>query len=303
MDPASPNPAASPPAASPRRGRGIAWGIAAASLIAILVSITLLAREIRDYQRDSGRRQYYTRTIDATEFSLGGRPVLLREETDDLGRGEIVVTYAQDVLRLKVEIPNRHPLPLLARHEGWFRIVEWADGTGMNAVQFETARESGDLPTSVVIATRSLPPGAPPGGWGEVWRHQWVFNLYTLRPPSPDDPPGVGGGFAHERLEYPESPRAFARRTDAAVLRGEPPPQRNPRELREGTWQYEVAMRVMPKGSAPPHTFNRGVLMENRVLVAAASVSILTLLGGLAWALAPSGATLAQRRGAPFTRP
>ena len=267
--------------------RTIAWVVAGVSLLTLLGSVSLLGLAISEYQQAAGRRQYYFRPIDDTSFSLGGLPVEIREEVDDQGRGEVVVRYAQDELRLQVQIPNPNALPLVIRHADWFRVFRWADGTGMNASEFAAARASGERPESFVIVTRSLGPGAPPGSWGDVWRHQWVFTFYTFQPPPPDATPGTGGGFRQERWEYPESPRAFDRRVQAARLRGEPAPERNPRELQEDTWQYGAAMLVMPAGSAPPHTFNRGVLIQNRWLVAIASLSMIAVMVAVAVAVAP----------------
>ncbi|MCA9287518.1 MAG: hypothetical protein KDA05_02975 [Phycisphaerales bacterium] len=265
------------------------------SLAALVTSVALLAQAIAAYQAREGRRQFYYSPIESAEFSFRGLPVRVREEVDDLGRGQVIVAYAQAELRLEVQIPNPNPLPLIVRQQDWFRIMAWADGTGMNADEFEEARRTGERPEHVVIVTRSLAPGSPAGSWGDIWRGEWVFNIYSLVPPAPSadaDPaasPSAGqGGFEHERWEYPESPRAYNRRVDAARLRGDPVPERNPRELREGTWQHGAAMLVMPSGSAPPYTFNRGVLLENRHLVAIASIAILALMVSVAIALAPS---------------
>lgn len=277
--------------AAKRPRHPVAWCIAGISLLTLLVTTALLALSIGRYQQDSGRHQFYYKPIDAAEFTLGGLPVTVREVVDAEGRGEVIVTYAQDELRLNVEIPNPNPLPVMLRQENWFRIMIWADGTGMSVREFAAARESGQRPESYVIVTRALGPGAPAGGWGDVWRHEWVFNIYTFQPPPAGAAPGVGGGFTHERFEYPESPRAFGRRVDAAILAGQPAPERNPRELKEDTWQHGAAMLVMPSGSAPPYTFNRGVLMQNRWLIAAASVSIIALMFSLAMAVAPARAT------------
>jgi len=265
--------------------------VAAISLVTLLTTTALLALAIGKFQKEGGRHQYYFKPVDAPSFELGGLPVRLREEVDDNGEGFVYVTYAQDELRLKVEIPNRNPLPIMLRNENWFRILIWADGTGLSGPEFDAARLSGERPESYVVVTRALGPGAPAGAWGDVWRHEWTFNFYTFVPPTPDAPPGEGGGFLHERFDYPESPRAFARRVNAAVMQGQPAPERSPRELAEGTWQYGAAMLVMPSGSAPPYAFNRGVLMENRWLVALASVSIISLMFSLALAIAPPRAT------------
>lgn len=296
MPPAPPTPPAAPARKRPRRP--IAWTIALISLAVLLTTTTLLAIAIGKYQKAGGRHQYYFKDVGAdfrdsgpVTFSLGGLPVNVREEVDAEGNGYLYVTYAQDELRLKVEIPNRNTLPIMLRNENWFRILSWADGTGMNIREFDAARASGERAEHYVIVTRALGPGAAAGGWGDVWRHEWTFNFHTFTPPPPGSPPGVGGGFAHEHYEYPESPRAFARRVNAAVMRGETPPERNPRELKEGTWQYGAAMLVMPSGSAPPYAFNRGVLMENRWLVLGASVSIIILMFSVALALAPPRVT------------
>jgi hypothetical protein len=275
------------PRRTPRLYRRVAWIAAALCLVALVASIVLLGQAIARYQQTQGRRQFYYEFIDSTSFALGGLPVEITQEIDDAGRGEVIVRYAQDELRLDVQIPNPNTLPLILRQANWFRVLRWADGTGMNIDEFDDARRSGERPEHYVIVTRSLAPGAPPGSWGDVWRNEWVFNFYTFLPPPADAPPGVGGGFAHERWEYPESPRAYDRRVQAAILRGDPAPPRNPRELQEDSWQYGAAMLVMPAGTAPPHTFNRGVLMQNRWLVATASVSIIGLIASIAIAAAP----------------
>ncbi|MEZ6232693.1 MAG: hypothetical protein R3B68_00750 [Phycisphaerales bacterium] len=276
--------------------RPIPWAVAAIALAALITSVALLAQAIAAYQNREGRRQFYYSPIESAEFTFRGVPVRVREEVDELGRGQVVVAYGPDELRLEVQIPNPSPLPLIVRQQDWFRIMAWADGTGMNADEFEAARQSGERPEHVVIVTRSLAPGSPAGSWGDIWRSEWVFNLYSLVPPPDGADSEQRGGFEHERWEYPESPRAYNRRVDAARLRGDPVPERNPRELREGTWQHGAAMLVMPSGSAPPYTFNRGVLLENRHLVAIASIAILALMVSVAIALAPPRPTPTPRR-------
>ena len=273
---------------APRPFRPIPWAIAAISLAVLITSVAMLAQAIAAYQAREGRRQFYYSPIESAEFSFQGVPVRVREEVDDLGRGQVVVAYGPDELRLEVQIPNPNPLPLIVRQQDWFRIMAWADGTGLGPDEFEEARRTGERPEHVVIVTRSLAPGSTAGSWGDVWRDDWVFNIYSLVPPVETSDRGQGGGFEHERWEYPESPRAYDRRIAAARGAGEPIPERNPRELREGTWQHGAAMLVMPSGSAPPYTFNRGVLLENRHLVAIASVAILALMVSVAIALAPT---------------
>lgn len=296
-------PTTTPNAPAASAARRIAWAVVLLATLALIASIVLLGRAIADHQRREGTPQYYYKPLDDADFTIAGRPVRVTEEVDNQGQGQLIVTYAQDTLRLNVSIPNPNPLPLMLRHEDWFRIFVWADGTGMNAREFEEARRTGQRPEHVVIVTRALGPGAPAGSWGDIWKDEWVFHFHTLIPPPADAPPDVGGGFAHEWWQYPESPKSYGRRLEAARAAGQPPPPRDPRDLVEGTWQYGAAMLVMPPQSAPPYAFNRGVLIANRAYVAVASVSILAIMIGLAVALAPVSTTRRERHSWSQTGP
>ena len=87
----------------------------------------------------------------------------------------------------------------------------------------------------------------------------------------------------------PESGARFYRRRVRAQQRGEPMPERAEDELREGTWQWDIALRLMPR---PP-----SITKENQALLNAGwtlpvtSAAALSLLVSLAFAFAPERRT------------
>ena len=269
-------------------GRRLAWLGALVSLVVLIVSGYFLARRIADYNASLDRKIYYFIEGDKTEFTFRGKPVTITDELNDNGEGHVIVRYADDTLRLPVQVPNRFPLPGLKRHADWLRVQLFADGTGLTHEQFEQGVNSGQIPTRLVIVTRNplseevregrfdLEP-ADSWGWGEVRRDRWTFTFHELLPE---------GGFKSHTLRFPESGASFYRRQVKADLAGEPPPKRRDDELAEGTWEYQAALRLMNR--RPGITTEQQGLRNAGWTLPAASASMILLMVCLAFALAPS---------------
>jgi len=279
--------AAIPP--SERRGRRIAWVVFVLALVALLGSSWMLALRIRAYNTANPRPLFAFREIQSREFTFDGRVVRITDDLDDAGRGDVIVTYADDELRLPVQIPSPYDLPGLQRHRDWLRVIAFAEQTGLEPAEFRRRFETGEIHPRMVIVVREPNAGASSDslfeletdekswGWGEVMRHRWTFAFHELLPE---------GGFRTERLRFPESARSFDRRTAEALRKGLPPPTRDPDELAERTWQYDAAVAMSPR--PPSITPELQALRNAGWTLPVASASVLLVMFSLAWALAPA---------------
>ncbi|MEZ6241854.1 MAG: hypothetical protein R3B57_02325 [Phycisphaerales bacterium] len=214
----------------------------------------------------------------------------------------MIVTYDGEPLRIPVQIPQPLPLPGLARHADWLRIVSFAEGTGMGFPEFERRFDAGEITPRLVVVTRN--PFADQGdepkfgletdkswGWGEVRRDKWTFTFYELLPE---------GGFASHTLKFPESGAHFYRRQIDAERKGLPPPVRDPDELKEGTWEFQATLPLMNR--PPSITKERQALRESGWTLPTASASIIGIIACLAIALAPSREQVERRVAAQESR-
>jgi len=276
-----------------RPPRLISLAIAAASLIGLAFTTVALAQRIGDFHDARGRERFYFIRTDRTEFGFAGRTVEIEQDLGPDGSGSLTVSYGSgpdaESLILPVAIPNAVPLPGLDRHMDWMQVFFFAkDPGGMTHAEWLSRVESGDIETRCVIAARYPNPGVSEDsrlnldiaetdwGYGETLRDRWSFQFHELLP---------GGEIRSTTLRWPESGTSFMYRQAAAEREGLPPPERDPNELQEGTWQWDAALRIVPR---PP-----AVTMENQALLSAgwtlpvASGLILTSMLGLAFGLAP----------------
>ncbi|HWQ29229.1 MAG TPA: hypothetical protein VNN12_09425 [Dehalococcoidia bacterium] len=229
---------------SPRRR----WSVLAAGVTGVLTiaSAWALARRIDAHHAAVPRTVFAFQPVLEREFEFAGRPVRFVDEFDGAGQQWVRMTYADQTLRLRVAIPGEPLLPGLMPHEKWMRVLRFAPISGMSIDELAQAIRAGRVTDRLVVVTREPRPGTDPDTWGEVLRTDWVFGFHELLP---------DGTIASERLHFPESERALKRRQDRARREGRPVPERRPDELREGTWQFQAALAVMPAARGPAYTF------------------------------------------------
>lgn len=263
-----------------RAPRPIPLALALVALVVFIFSGWTLAQRIVNYNKTQRRTLFYLRPIAETSFTYAGRPVEIVERIDDDGRGDLLVRYGEDEATIGITIPVRYrSVPGLSKHSDWMRLLLVREGEAFDHDAAAAAAREGSFTGRAVIVVRVPPPGADPETRGQTARSQWRFDFYQLH---------AGGGIERlERLSYPESERAFERRVAGAQREGRPPPQRSASELREGTWQYDAAMMVMPPGAGPRRTFLHPALMHWSF--AATSVSLLVLIIATGFAFAPPG--------------
>jgi hypothetical protein len=270
--------------------KAIAWTIAGLSAVSLLGSTYTLFERITAFNREHPRTMFYFQPISATTFEFNDIPVSVSEHADEGEHGRLLFEFGDEELALDIAIPkqfeqlNMQTLGL-ASHNDWLHVLRMIEGEpGKSFDQVFAEVEAAQRPDRLIIVTRTPRPqdndgvlkqkgmmdpefGKDSWGWGEVIRKQWVFDFYEFMP---------DGTFKrHETLRFPSS-----RYLD------------EPREgeLRQGTWQYSAALYVMPTGSAPKYNFTEAALVHSGHSLAVAGVSVLFLLGSIAFALAPSRA-------------
>ena len=275
-----------------RPRRPIPLTIAAVATVTLIVSSWLLAGRIEAWNETNGRSIFYFFPVETTLFTFAGRPVVVSDDVNEMGEGDVVVEYGDDTLPIPVPIPNDLPLPGLSRHADWLRFHVFAGAEKNQTFQgFKAAMDAGEITSRLVAVVRS--PFADPvkdgvfgleteedWGWGEVRRDRWLFSFYEFLPE---------GGWRTETLRFPETGKAFYRRQIKAEKEGLPPPVRRDDELKEGSWQFDAAIPLMNR--PPPITSEFQALRSAGWTLPVASASIIAIMFGLGFALAPSRPT------------
>ncbi len=274
-----------------KRNRSGAWVGVAISLAALLVGCAVLAQRVHAFNRDHPRNTPYFFVLDLTSFLYHGRQVQIVDRLDDKGVGFVEVSYDQDVAAIPVGVPSLHPLPGLARHEDWLRVMFVAPpAEGQSYESFVQAINKGEIEPRLVLVSRHLNPGIDDSRFGlevdsssrergETMRKRWTFGFLELMPQ---------GGFRQWSRTFPESQRSYERRVLAANRAGEPKPDRDPDELAEDSWEWHAALHVIPSGKAPNRTFQHDALIAAGWSLPVASLGVIGLLISLAIALAPT---------------
>ncbi len=275
---------------TPRRLKLVPLAVAGVSLVMLVISVVLLAGRVRAYNESAIQSLFAYIEVNNPSFRFQDRAVELSDTVDGEGRPFLRIAYGPDELLIPVAVETRQKLPaFFARHSDWMRMVFFADRSGMDMRTFEDKIAGDEIPARLVVVTRT-PFGADPAkdalfgleqeqneSTAEVRRDRWLFDFYELNP--------EGGFTVHQPLRFPESGSSLLRRQNQAKLRGEPIPERNPGELEERTWQYGAALKVMPR--APAITFENQALRAAGWTLPAASASVLGLMFGVFFALAP----------------
>ncbi|MEX2218378.1 MAG: hypothetical protein WD749_06415 [Phycisphaerales bacterium] len=245
----------------PRRA---AAAIALISLGILVASVWAMAQRVDEYHRTSDKKQYSFIPVEARRFTYAGREVELADmPTAGRGAGDVSVTvrYGDETLTIPATVePGPDQLPDLIRHKDWLQILRFAERGRTSYDEFKHAIDSGQVRDRLALVVRTPPPGRERLAPGEVFRKEWLFDLYEFNPE---------GGFAHERLTFP---------------RGKKPREG---ELIEGTWQFYAALIVMPKLGRPSPRFLGDALPAMGWTLPAAGFSGLALTFATAMALAP----------------
>lgn len=238
-----------------------AFLFSAAGFAGMVVSGLSLAKRVEQYNIQAAHPLFAFAPFDSTNFTFRDRPVTIEDRTDN-GIRRLVIDYDGQKLAVNATLPSQYKLPGLKSHEDWFRIFRMLDSTGKDFDELTRQLNAGEIKSRLIIVTRTPLPGASEG-WAETWRKDWVFDFYEFL----DE-----GGFTHEQLSYP--------RTRAGKLPG-------PGELQPNTWQYEAALRLMPR-SAPTLTFRENAVSNPGWQLRVFAASSVVWIFGLAFGFAPA---------------
>lgn len=261
------------------RGR-TAW--LAASFLSFAAVVFLgyfMAQRLDRYNQESGRELYVFQPITAREFIWNGRRVSFTDQTDADGADVVVLQYGEDSIRLRSGLRSLpEAVPGLQRHESWLIVLRFASRSGLSIEDLLAAIDAGTADERLAVIVRQQRPGVDQDSFGQVMRGDWRFQFVELL---------SQGGFDQEVLRFPESERSFNRRVSTARRAGEPIPERRDDELEFGTWQFDAALQVMPKGGPPTPQFGRGAMDALGWTLPAATILFFVSAISLAMAFAP----------------
>lgn len=279
-----------------RNSRSIAWATAVLALLVLIGSSWLLGLRIQHFNTLVDRPLYFFLDVGTTEFEFSGRPVEISQDVNDAGEGDLLVSYGESELTIPVGVPKDLPLPLLERQGDWFDVVFFADSERRDFDEFRSMVRSGEIPYRCVLVARypntqtdaklfDVDVEEGDWGYGETMRKGWSFQFHELLPT---------GGFASKTLRFPESGKSYERRIAKALRADEPIPERSPDELQEYTWEFQAALKVMPR--PPAITHERQALRAAGWTLPVASVSVIVLIFSVAFAIAPTRASVEERQ-------
>ncbi len=249
------------------------------SFVAVVFVGYFMAQRLDGYNKDSGRELYVFQPITVREFLWADRKVTFTDEVDADGADVVVLQYGDDSIRLRSGLRSLpEAVPGLQRHESWLKVLRYAPRRGMSIEELLAAIDAGTAEERLAVIVRQQRPGVDQDSFGRVMRGDWRFQFVELRPE---------GGFDEEVLRFPESERAFNRRVSSARRANEPIPQRRDDELEFGTWQFDAALQVMPKGGPPTPQFGRGAMDALGWTLPAATILFFISAISLAMAFAP----------------
>lgn len=249
--------------------------LAAVSLGVLGVSVWRLGTGVAAYHEAKPPAVWAFQSLADRAFTFAGREVSLEDQKDGDGSW-VVLRYGDQERRLRVAIPGNPALPGLVPHNDWLRVLRFAESSGVRVDELQRRINAGEARDRLAVVTRTPMPGADPQTFGAVNRKAWSFDFYELMP---------DGTIEHGRFGFPVRGRPSLMR----ALRGEGPlPAGRPR-LKEGTWQYNAAMQVMPPGHGPSsQTFSNDALSSAGWAMPASAFSFMTLMASLAWLMAPA---------------
>lgn len=255
------------------RPKALTFAAVSAATLA-LSSYTLFDR-IQSFNADNPKPVFLMQAAAGLSYTYAGRPVSLEPEIDDAGEGTITLRYGDESQVIPVAIPNSLDLPGETRFEDWLRVLRFVEAeAGADPAEVARRVEFGEADERLVVVTRTPTPEdnegmlgiqLPEGDWGygEVLRRRWVFDFYELT---------KQGTIERETLLFPTT-KYYEQHIEG--------------ELKQGTWQYDAAFRVMPTGSTPKHNFTEAALVEAGWPLGVSGASILILIGSMLVLLAP----------------
>ncbi len=238
----------------------------AAIVFAVLLagSVAELTRRVLVHLREHPTVMATFIEVDSRGFTYAGRPVTITD-ADDNGVPTLVVRYGDRELRLRVTIPTRHEALKaigLAAHRDWFRIFRFVETSGIASEEVEALVARGELTDRLVLVTRTPRQGVDPETWGQVWKRDWVFDFFELKP---------DGTIETQRLRFPST------KSDQPYAED---------ELKERTWQYEAALLSMPPSGQPKGKYRNDAVRAMGWTWPAAAFSSLGLVASVVvWSL------------------
>lgn len=286
-----------------RRAKLIAALVATVTGLVTLAGVYLLVTDIRRYHETRDYLQPLVSPITGGElfvahlpdgrvgFNWRGHNVLLTGDFDDEGRGSINLAFADASVDIPVGVPSAFDLPLMPRTEDWLKVLLFYEprpgdtlATFLAAVEGKQRLDEERL----VIVARRPNPGQNASrfrvddtwAWGETQRLNWTFDFHECLP---------DGTISSQTFRFPISPTK-QKYIDANLA--DPPDPSLPPPLDERSWQYYAALRTMPPGAGPKHTFKDSALTAAPFSLPLSAFSLLAFAVSLAFALAPARRTV-----------
>lgn len=230
------------------------------AILTVLVFIACVAAMVNRITSDLRRHPptyFIFQEVSEADFGYAGRHVSFVDKMEN-GIPYLTLTYGEPpdavVKDLLVTKRAKYDLPGLADHDEWLRVLRFIDATGMRTKNALDKVQTGEMQDRLVVVTKSTRAGANQQTWGEVWKNDWEFDFYELKP---------DGTISHERLGYP------------TTKHGETP---KANELKEGSWEYTAALYLMPKGG-PTLTFDKSPVEAAGWTLPVAALCGIVLLG------------------------
>jgi len=268
--------------------------LAVASAAVFITTSVLLARRVGEYNQTHLKPLFYSIRMDDFEQEFAGRAVVFTPQVDEQGEGVVTLRYGEGsdaaTVEMPVQIPQPIELPGLDRYTDWLHAYYMAENVHREPFdEFRRRVDTGEVPVRMIVVERRVNPGVREDsrsglqvdpdawGWGETMRHRWSFAFHELLP---------DGTIRTHVLKMPESGASFYRRQVRAHQRAEPPPTRAEDELKEGTWEWDIALRTMPR--PPAITMEKQALLNAGWTLPVASGSAIATMVCLAFAFAPA---------------
>jgi hypothetical protein len=224
-------------------------------LAALLLSVWRMGQRVAAFNASPGRQAWAFIPVNSRSFSYAGRPVRISDIADGGGREAVMIDYGDEHQLLPATIrPGPEQLPNLVRHQDWLKILRFTERGQRSMEEVQRLVESGQLQDRLVAVVRR-PKAEDERTLGQGWRKQWAFDFHEFRPE---------GGFSRESFDYPS---------------GRTIDKPKPGQLREGTWQFEAALFVMPPLGKPNPKFTADALHAMGWTLPTAAFSGLGLLG------------------------
>lgn len=248
-----------------QKNRVILWTISIACGVISVGSIVEMSRRIVAFHKANPPEFFAFRPVNDATFTWASRTVEIAQDLTHPDAPRVVITYADQQVRLVPSLPSNNLLPGLVAHSDWLRVQRFIPASGLSSDEVMARFTDGDISERLAIVTRSVRPGTDPQTWGAVWQRDWDFDFYELMP---------DGTIRHERLGFPTSKARQAPK---------------PGELQQNTWQFQASLALMPPvgRSGPAYNFSKNAIKHVSWTLPAAAISGLAGVLTCAFAAAP----------------